>query len=280
MTLHTQIPITVETYMEFVAAAFGRMTARTGHHLAGARVEDILSNGMSKRPMQPMAFIADLIDGGLDHVRMVRAVRCMAVSAGACQFVLEFCRNGPLEGVLVAGTADVALLAFEQPLLIAGVRRMASGTTVFPVPHQMIVGGRHLFLDIIMTAKAGIDAYRNTLAFMAIIAAFGIGGVQDILDHCRPVAAMGAVTGRAILHFQRKVGVLLLDQLRRVTALAELLDRLDKQVIIDRLMRIMAGGALAFGIWRMGVLELLGQIGMAGEAETGATLLEQFVRIG
>lgn len=130
-----------------------------------------------------MALVADIINRATDHVRMVGAVRRMAVVAGVCQFVLEFCSIAPLEGVLMAGTADITLLAFKQPRFIAGMRRMTGYTTVFPKSHQVIVGGRHLLLDIVVTPETGIDAHRLSLAFMTVVAPFGIGRMQDILDH-------------------------------------------------------------------------------------------------
>lgn len=70
-----------------------------------------------------------------------------------------------------------------------------------------------------------------------------------------------------------------LNILGRVTTLAELLDRFDQQVIIGRLMRIVTGTALSLGVWRMAILDLLGQIGMAGETEIWPALLEQLGRI-
>ena len=45
-------------------------------------------------------------------------------------------------------------------------------------------------------------------------------------------------------------------------------------------MGIMAGTALALGIRCMGIFELLGQVGMAVEAEPGPTCIEQLVRVG
>ena len=128
-----------------------------------------------------------------------------------------------------------------------------------------------------MTSETGIDADRDTLALMAAIAAFRIGRMQDILDHRLAVAAMGAVTGGAVLYFRRKVGVLLLHRLGRMAALADFIRIPDEQIAVVRLMRIMAGSTLALGIRRMGIFELLGQVGMAVEAEPRTTCIEQLV---
>ena len=49
MTLDAQVPITVKSHMVFVIAAFGRVATRTGHHLAGPRVEHLRADRMGKR---------------------------------------------------------------------------------------------------------------------------------------------------------------------------------------------------------------------------------------
>ena len=220
MTLNTQIPVAVKPYMVFVITALGRVTANAGQHLSGPRIVDILPDGMGKRTVQPVAFIAHVIDGSLEHIRMVGAMGCMTVIAGIRFLVTEFGSIPPSESILVAATADIALLAFEQPFIIAGMRRMTGNTAVILVPYQMIMGGGHLFSDIIMTPETGFDTHRYTFSFMAVIATFCVRWVQDIADHCRPVAAMGAVTGGAVLHLFRKVGVFLLYRLERMTKLA------------------------------------------------------------
>lgn len=193
--------------------------------------------------------------------------------------MLVFCCITTSEGVRVAGTTDITLLAFEHTVAIAGMRRMACGTAVFPILDQMIMGRRHLRLNIVVTAEAGINADRDSLAFMAVIATFGIGWMQNVLDHPRPIAAMGVMTGSTIFHFHREIGMLLLDILRRVTTLAELLDGFREQIIVSRLMRVVADGALPLGVGWMRMLELLWKIRMAGKTEVGTAFLEQFIGI-
>ena len=179
---------------------------------------------------------------------MVGTMRRVAVVAGVCFLMLEGRRLPSLERIFVASAADIALLAFEQALVVAGVRSMAGNAAVFPISHKMIVRRRHLFLNIIVTLETGIDADRNIFALMTIIAAFRIGRMQDILDHRRPIAAMRAMTGSTVLHVHGKVGMFLLHGLRRVATLAEFPNRLDQQIIIGRLMGIMAGRALPFAV--------------------------------
>lgn len=105
---------------------------------------------------------------------------------------------------------------------------MTGSTTVFPELHQMIMGGSHLFLHIIMTAEAGIDANRDVLAFVAIIATFGIRWMQHVFDHARTITAMGTVTGNAVFHFHGEVGMFLSDQLGRVALPAQFLHRFSQ----------------------------------------------------
>lgn len=140
MTLDTQVPIAVKAHMVFVLAALGCVAARAGHHLTGPRVKYLFTYGVGKRTMQSVAFIAHIIDGAFDHVRMVRSVRRMAIVAGICLLVFEGRFFPPFKGIFVAGAADIALFAFEQPLVIAGVGRMTGNAAVIFIPHQMIVG--------------------------------------------------------------------------------------------------------------------------------------------
>ena len=93
--------------------ALGGMTAGAGHHLPGPRIENHLPDGMGKGTMQSVAFIAHVIDGPLEHVRMVGAMGCMTVIAGIRFLVTEFGSIPPSESVLVAAAADIPLLAFE-----------------------------------------------------------------------------------------------------------------------------------------------------------------------
>lgn len=130
-----------------------------------------------------------------------------------------------------------------------------------------------------MALKAGIDAHRNTFSGMAVIAAFRIGRMQNITNHPPAVASMGAMTGDTVLHLLGEIGMLLLHRIGRMAALAELFRGFDKQIAIGRLVHIMTGGALPFGVRRMGVPELLGQVCMAVEAELRCTRLEQLGRI-
>lgn len=121
MTLDAQIPISVKPHMIFMIGAFGCMTTRTGHHLAGPRVEDILANRMGKGAMEAVTLVTDIIDRCLKHIGMVGAMRRMAVRAGARQFMLELCRVASFESVLMTGAADITLRTFEQVGLIGGV---------------------------------------------------------------------------------------------------------------------------------------------------------------
>jgi len=76
--------------MELEVGAFGGMTARAGHHLAGSWIEDIFADGMGENAMFSMTFATDIIDGSLGHGRMVRAMRSMAVVAGIRVLMGEF----------------------------------------------------------------------------------------------------------------------------------------------------------------------------------------------
>lgn len=83
VALDTQVLITIEAQMVFVAAALGRMAACTGHHLPGPGIENLRTDGMGKSTVKSVAFVADIVDRGLEHIRMIGAVRRMAIRAGA-----------------------------------------------------------------------------------------------------------------------------------------------------------------------------------------------------
>jgi len=126
--------------MVLVVGALAGMTARTGHHLAGLRVEDICADRMGERSVPLVTFTTDRIDRALEHGGMVRSMGGMAVVAGIGPHVAEFCRIVPLESRFVAETADMTFLALEQPLIIAGVGGMAGHTAIIFVTDQVIMG--------------------------------------------------------------------------------------------------------------------------------------------
>jgi hypothetical protein len=64
----------------------------------------------------------------------------MAVITGIGKRVLELYCLVPLECRFVALSTDMALLAFEQPLIITGMRRVTSHTAIVTVSNQMVVG--------------------------------------------------------------------------------------------------------------------------------------------
>ena len=130
-----------------------------------------------------------------------------------------------------------------------------------------------------MTFETGVDSHRHPFARVAVIAAFGIGWVQNIADHAGLVAAMGAVTGYAIFHLLRETGMLGLQGLGRMAFLAECFRGFHQQIIIGGLMDIMTGKTLSLGIGRMFIFSPLGQIGMAGKTESGGSLFKEFVGI-
>ena len=85
--------------------------------------------------------------------------------------------------------------------------------------------GESLF-EFRVTFEAGVDPHRGTLGGVAIGAIIGIGLMQNISDQPRAITAMGTVAGSTVLYLQREVWMFLLNQLGRVTTLAELLDLL------------------------------------------------------
>lgn len=181
----------------------------------------------------------------------------------------------PLESRFVAFAADMPFLSLEEPLIIAGMRGMAGHAAVVTETNQVIVGGSHLFADLGMASQTCIDPDRDVLSRMAIVAAGGVGLVQNIADQRPPVAAVRVMTGPAVARFGRKVGMLLPHRRERVTAQAERLGFLDQQAWIRRLVRLVAGVTLPFGVGRVGKLVVLGQPGMAGEAGFSRTVAEQ-----
>jgi hypothetical protein len=140
VTLDTKGLFAIEPGMVVVIGAFAGMATRTGHHLAGARIEYFFAYGVIEKTMFPMTFTAYRIDRGFGHCRMIGTVWRMAVVAGICQLVAIFCSIVPFESCFVALAADMTLLAFQQPLIIAGVRGMTGHASVIFVADKMIVG--------------------------------------------------------------------------------------------------------------------------------------------
>lgn len=140
MTLDTQGFFAVEPGMVVVIGALAGMTARAGQILTGSRVKDIFSYGMSKNTVFPMTFTAYLVDGCLDHGRMVGAMRRVAIIAGICHLVAVLCCIIAFKGRPMTFAADVTFLPFEQPAVIAGVWRMAGHAAVIFVTNQVVMG--------------------------------------------------------------------------------------------------------------------------------------------
>jgi hypothetical protein len=153
----------------------------------------------------------------------------MAVCAGIGRHVLEAGSIVPLEGVQMAGTAYIALLALEQAFVIAGMGGMTGCTAIFPISDQMIVGRRHLLADLIMTLQAGVDTDRNTFTGMAVLAAGSVGFMQNIANQTPIVTPMRVMTGSAAFHLGRVAGMFLLHRLGRMAAQAKFVGLLDKQ---------------------------------------------------
>lgn len=275
MTLHTNVARAAELEMEGMLGALAGMTAGTGHHLAGSRIENRFADRMRELRVRCMATGAYRIDGSLGHDRMVGAMRRMAVAAGAGQLVLEAGRVMPPEGRFMAGPADMALLPLEQPLVITGMWGMAGHTAVVAIAHQVVVRGRHLLTDVGVAFEAGIDRHWNVLSGMAVFAAGGVGVVQVVAHQRRTVAAMRTMAGAAVLQLGRVVGVLRPHTLHWMTTQAERFRLLHQQVGIRRLVGLVAGCTLALGVRGVGKFELFRQSGVAGETELTLTGFQQ-----
>jgi hypothetical protein len=173
-------------------------------------------------------------------------------------------RIGPLEGVQMAGTADITIAPVEQPLVVAGMGRMAGDTAVFTISNQVIMRGGHLRFDVFMTVKTGIDPHRS-ISDMAVTTPGGIGIMQNIADQTRIVTAVGAMTGAAVSELAREIAVFAADGLEAVTTQAKCGRFLDQQPAVVGLMRRMAAGAFALGIGLVSIFKLFGQAGMTGK---------------
>ena len=139
MALNTQGHFAVEPGMVWVITTLGGMTAYTGHHLSGSRVEDIFTNGVGEYAVLPMALTADVINLVLEHGRVVGTVRCVAVVTGISFLVTEFCLIPPLECGLMAFAANVAFLALEQSGVIAGMGRMTGHAGIIFISYKVVM---------------------------------------------------------------------------------------------------------------------------------------------
>lgn len=181
MTLHTKRFSATEPGVIVIICPLGRMTAAAGHHLAGARIKNILADRMTEGGVFAVTFGAGGIDRSFEHGRMVGAVRRMAIVAGIGLLMTELRRLIALEGRFMAGAADMALLPLQQPGVIAGMGGMTSHTAIITVTNQMIMRRGHLLAHFRVTLQTGIG--RDRLApGMAIATAGGIRVVQDIPD--------------------------------------------------------------------------------------------------
>ena len=140
MTLDTKGLFAIEPGMVVVVGALAGMATRTGHHLAGARVEYFFTYRVIEKTMLPMTFTANSIDRCFSHCRMIGTMWGMAVIAGICKLMAVFCSIVPFESCFVALAADMTLLAFQQSLIITGVGGMAGHTSVISVTNKMVMG--------------------------------------------------------------------------------------------------------------------------------------------
>lgn len=274
VTLNAQILLAAEPGVVLVIAALSCMTAYAGQHLTGSRVKNLFTDGMGKYPMLPMALPADIVDRGLEHDRLIRPVRCMAVIAGAGNLVAMLGRFPPLDSRTMTGATNMHLFSPEQPFIVTGVRGMASHTAVFTKPNQVIMGGSHLFTDIRMALKTDVPANRLILAGMAIPAVIRVGFMQDIADQVRTIAAVRAVTSQTFPKLGREIRMFLLQICHLMAPKAKRLRILDQQIVIGGLVWPMTGKALPFGKGRMGMLELFGQLAMTVETDIRKTVFE------
>lgn len=229
MTLNTECALATERGVILVIAPLGGMTTATGHHLPGAGIEYIGADRMTEGCMVTMTVTTDLIDRPTHHRRMVGAMGGMAIAATLGAFMAE---GGILmadKGRLMAFTADMTLLAFEQALIITGMGRMTGGTAIGSVAHQMVVRRGHLLCHLRVTAEAGIHSHRLT-ANVAIAAARCIGSMQLVTNQPRALTAVRVMARTAVGRWRRKTGVFAHYLSRPMTGQAQLIGRLDQQV--------------------------------------------------
>ena len=139
MALNAQGLLTIESCMVIEIRALAGMAAGTGHHLACPGIENVLADRMIKKAVFAMAFAAYLVDWGFSHGWMIGAVRCMTVITGVGHLMLEFCSVIPFKGCCVTLAAYMTFFSLEQPVIVAGMRRMAGHTTIIFIAYEVIV---------------------------------------------------------------------------------------------------------------------------------------------
>ena len=139
MTLNTERFSAAEPGVEGIIGPLGRMATAAGHHLPGARIENVLADRVSKGGVFAVTGGADIIYRCLEHGRMVGAMRGMAVVAAIGFLMTELRLRVALEGRLMTGAANMALLPFEQPGIIAGMGGMTGHTAIIAITDQMVV---------------------------------------------------------------------------------------------------------------------------------------------
>ena len=140
MTLHAQSTGTVQARVKFVIGALGGVATATGHHLPGTWIENPFPDGMAEGHMVTVTITAYSIDWPTHHRRVVGAMSGMAITTtlGALMAEGGFLMTDKCR--LMACPADMTLLAFEQALVITGMRRVTSDTAIGAITHQMVVG--------------------------------------------------------------------------------------------------------------------------------------------
>ena len=139
---------------------------------------------------------------------------------------------------------------------------MAIGTTVAVAIHQMAVIYVQRSADFSVAFQAYLVPYNSSGPGMACTAILAERSMQDIAEYRLFITAMRAVTGQTTLYHNRESFVLVVNFRVRMTGFAELLRRLIQQLIIIRLMGLVAGITLPLCIWCVGVFIFLCQIGV------------------
>lgn len=249
------------------------VTTYTRHLLVCSGVKDFLSHRVAKSSLGLMTPRTEVVSIVAEHGQAVRSMDPVALVAVRGLRMLVKLVFVPLEGVLVATSAELHLATFQPTGRISCMGTVAQYATVPSPVRQMAVGDKNLLPYSFMTAQTCLRP-QPALA-MAFVAPFLEGLVQDVANQGLPAAAVWVVARKTSLHLSWKLLVALLYRILLVTRSADLVGLGPKKLIVGCLMGSMTGGALAFGKGTVRMRILLRQCFMAGETIVRETSLEQ-----
>jgi len=275
MTLGAQVFLTAHDKMKPIRGTHWIMTGHTGHHLAGALINHLVTHGMAELALGQMTARTDLVAVIPQHRKPIRAMHLMTVAAGIDIWVPMPTLGITVKGVLVAGLTHLVAGSLEHFLIIPGMGAVTHYTAVLRPSEHMIMRGHHGGFHSRMTTQAGIASDILLLPMTGIAFLFHIGLMQMLSNNPRACTAMGIMTGKTAADLAGKSTMPTTVLRLRMTGQTQGIGFHLQKLAVFRLMGLVTGIALALGKGFMGHGLGFCQIRMAGKAGFRQAFSEQ-----